>query len=182
MIHDLELVLALVDSHISSVSAVGVPVVTSHEDLAEARVLFSNGCVAEFKASRTSPTAQRCMSIYGSDQHLFVDFGQRRAQALRRCHELQQGTLNVEQLATPEVDALRQRVFQTLLPTSELTVDDTNPLRDELRDFVTSVQRRQAPRVDGRQAARAVWLAEQIVAEIQRQMPHPARPAVRRAA
>jgi predicted dehydrogenase len=182
MIHDLELVLALVDSQVVSVSAVGLPVVTSHEDLAEARVRFSNGCVAEFKASRTSPVGQRQMSIFGCDRHLFVDFSQRRANVLRRCQELQQGTLHIDHLAPAEVDTLRQRVFQTLLPTTELTVADTNPLRDELLDFVASIRQQQAPRVDGTQAARAVWLAEQIVGEIQRQLPHPARPSHRRAA
>ena len=182
MIHDLELVLAMVDSSVASVSAVGAPVVTPHEDFAEARIVFTNGCVAELKASRTSPVAARQMSIYGPDQHVFVDFGQRRVQILERSSGLQQGTLHVERMAAAEIETLKHTVFQTLLPTSDLTVSDANPLRDELLDFVHCAQRGQRPRVDGGHAARAVWLAERIVGQIQAGARRPVWTPQRRAA
>jgi predicted dehydrogenase len=174
MIHDLELVLALVDSAIAHVSAVGAPVISAHEDFAEARVLFSNGCVAELKASRTSPVAARQMTIYEPDLHAFVDFGARRAQILRRSSALQAGSVQVERLQPAEIESLKPAVFQTLLPTTELAVAETNPLRDELLDFVTSIRLGRPPRVDGQQAARAVWLAEQIIAQVGFQKRHAA--------
>jgi predicted dehydrogenase len=182
MIHDLELILALVDSAVTSISAVGLSVVTPHEDLAEARIRFSNGCVAELKASRTSPTATRQLSIFGDDQHVFVDLNQRRVQLLRRSLAVQQGTFRVDRLGPAEVERLKPAVFETLLPLEQLPVAEANPLREELRDFIASIERGRPPRVDGSQGARAVWLAEQIVAEIERQRPQPVHPVSRRAA
>jgi predicted dehydrogenase len=182
MVHDLELVLALVDSPVTSVSAVGAPVVTAYEDFAEARIVFGNGCVAELKASRTSPWAQRQMAIYDSQRHVFVDFGQRSAQMLERSRGLREGTLRVDRLAAAEVEALRPHIFQTLLPTAPLEVPNSNPLQDELRDFFACVRHGGSPRVDGPQAARAVWLAEQVVAQIQASPQRPAIPPHRRAA
>jgi predicted dehydrogenase len=182
MIHDLELVLALVDGVVTGISAVGLSVVTPQEDLAEARIQFSNGCIAELKASRTSPLAARQLAIYGDDEHAFVDLGERRVQVVRRSQSLRQGTLRVDRLDPAEMERLKPHIFETLLPMEQLEVVETNPLRDELLDFLTSVERGGSPRVDAVQGARAVWLAEQIVAEIDRQRPEPAHPAARRAA
>jgi predicted dehydrogenase len=176
MIHDLELILALVDSPVTSVSAFGAPVVTPHEDLAEARLLFANGCVAQLKSSRTSPTAQRQMSIYSRNEHCFIDFGQRSVRVVGRSAELQAGTLHVETLAASEIESLKSHVFETLLPTTDLEVAEANPLRDELADFLDSVHSGRRPRVSGHDGAQAVWLAEQILAQIH------TVPAIRRAA
>ncbi len=65
---------------------------------AEARIVFSNGCVAELKASRINPVAARQMSA-SADRHLFIDFGERRTQILKRSSGLQRGTIHVEQMA-----------------------------------------------------------------------------------
>jgi predicted dehydrogenase len=182
MIHDLELILAMVDASVASVSAVGAPVVTPHEDFAEARIVFTNGCVAELKASRTSPVAQRQMTIYGSDRHVYCDLGQRSVRVLERNSDLQQGTLRVDRLTATEIEALKPAVFQTLLPMREVPLPEANPLRDELRDFVRSVQHGHRPRVDGGHAARAVWLADQIVSQIRSAAARPASLDRRRAA
>ncbi len=167
MIHDLELILAMVPGRVAEISACGAPVVTAHEDFAEARLVFSNGCVAVLKASRTSPVAQRVMTVYDREAHYFIDFGQRHARVLQRNSGLQAGTLHVEQLPADEIESLKDQVFETLLPTTELAIPDANPLRDELQDFVDSIRQGRAPRVDGVQGARAVDLAERILRQIQ---------------
>ena len=77
MIHDLDLVLALVDSDIDSVDAVGAPVASPHEDIANARLRFHNGAVATITASRISPKTERRMRIFGQDSYLAVDFAAR---------------------------------------------------------------------------------------------------------
>jgi predicted dehydrogenase len=78
MIHDLDLVLALVDSPIESVDAVGAAVASAHEDIANARIRFANGAVAAITASRISPRTERRMRIFGQDSYLAVDFAARK--------------------------------------------------------------------------------------------------------
>jgi predicted dehydrogenase len=84
MIHDLDLVLALVDSPIASVDAVGAPVAGPHEDIANARVRFANGCVATITASRISLKTERKMRLFAQSGYLSVDFVGRRLTAIGR--------------------------------------------------------------------------------------------------
>jgi len=78
MIHDLDLVLALVDSPIQSVDAVGAAVSSSNEDIANARVRFENGCVAAITASRISLKTERRMRLFSEEGYLSADFGARK--------------------------------------------------------------------------------------------------------
>jgi predicted dehydrogenase len=78
MIHDLDLVLALVDSELESVDAVGAPVASQFEDIANARLRFANGCVATITASRISSKTERRMRIFGKAGYLAVDFANRK--------------------------------------------------------------------------------------------------------
>ncbi len=77
MIHDLDLVLALVDSEIESVDALGAAVSSAHEDIANARVRFANGCVATITASRISIKTERRMRLFSEEGYLSADFGAR---------------------------------------------------------------------------------------------------------
>jgi predicted dehydrogenase len=74
MIHDLDLVLSLVDSPIESVDALGAPVASAHEDIANARLRFANGCVATITASRISLKTERRMRLFSQDGYMSVDF------------------------------------------------------------------------------------------------------------
>jgi predicted dehydrogenase len=78
MIHDLDLVLALIDSPIESVDAVGAAVASAHEDIANARLRFANGAVAAITASRISARTERRMRIFAQDRYLAVDFAARK--------------------------------------------------------------------------------------------------------
>ncbi len=84
MIHDLDLVLALVDSPIASVDAVGAPIAGPHEDIANARVRFANGCVATITASRISLKTERKMRLFGRSGYLSVNFVDRKLTAIGR--------------------------------------------------------------------------------------------------
>jgi predicted dehydrogenase len=77
MIHDLDLVLALVESEIDSVDAVGAPVASPHEDIANARLRFRNGAVATITASRISARTERRMRIFAQDSYMAADFSAR---------------------------------------------------------------------------------------------------------
>jgi predicted dehydrogenase len=78
MIHDLDLVLALVAAPIESVDAVGAAVASAHEDIANARIRFANGAVAAITASRVSPRTERRMRIFARDGYMSVDFANRK--------------------------------------------------------------------------------------------------------
>ena len=84
MIHDLDLVLALVDSPIASVDAVGAPVASVHEDIANARVRFENGCVAAITASRISLKTERKMRLFSQEGYMSVDFTARKLMMIGR--------------------------------------------------------------------------------------------------
>lgn len=84
MIHDLDLVLALVDSEIESVDAIGAAVASPHEDIANARLRFRNGAVATITASRISPRTERRMRIFAQDRYLAADFAARKLTVIGR--------------------------------------------------------------------------------------------------
>jgi predicted dehydrogenase len=84
MIHDLDLILALVESPLESVDAVGAAVASEHEDIANARVRFANGSVATITASRISLKTERRMRVFAQNGYLAVDFGNRRLTRVAR--------------------------------------------------------------------------------------------------
>jgi len=84
MIHDLDLVLALVDSEIESVDAIGGAVASQHEDIANARLRFRSGAVASITASRISPRTERRMRIFAQDRYLAADFAARKLTVIHR--------------------------------------------------------------------------------------------------
>jgi predicted dehydrogenase len=84
MIHDLDLVLALIDSEIESVDAVGAPVASAHEDIANARIRFRNGAVAAITASRISPRTERRMRVFAQDTYVAADFAARKLTVVAR--------------------------------------------------------------------------------------------------
>ena len=109
MIHDLDLVLALVDSPIESVDAVGAPVASQHEDIANARVRFRNGCVATITASRISLKTERKMRLFSQEGYMSVDFTARKLMMIGRERGLPlpgTGGGRLEEITWKEHDAL----------------------------------------------------------------------------
>jgi predicted dehydrogenase len=179
MIHDLDLLLSLVDSAVSSVQAVGATVIGPHEDMAQARITFADGCVANLTASRTSFRAQRTVQVYGRRGMVSLDLAQRTAQRVRLSQELLQG-IDVDLLDGDEKEQLRNRLFQDYLPIQTLEVPERNALLDEQRDFLASIRTGRSPRVSGTDARRALDVAlriQQEIAEFERRMRHTAWPA-----
>uniref|UniRef100_UPI00193B4B9C Gfo/Idh/MocA family protein n=1 Tax=Rhodovastum atsumiense TaxID=504468 RepID=UPI00193B4B9C len=109
MIHDLDLVLSLVESPIASVDAVGAPVASAHEDIANARVRFENGCVATITASRISLKTERKMRLFSQEGYMSVDFGSRKLMMIGRERGLPipgTGGGRIEETTWKEHDAL----------------------------------------------------------------------------
>ena len=84
MIHDIDIILALVDAPVADVDAVGAPVFSASEDIANARLKFANGCVANVTASRVSLKTERTLRIFQPDVYIKVDHGDRSVMVARK--------------------------------------------------------------------------------------------------
>jgi predicted dehydrogenase len=146
MIHDLDVVLALVSSDVESIDAVGVPVLTGKVDIANARLRFLNGCIANLTASRISRERVRKIRFFQPEMYLSIDYAAQKVDAWR----LVKGAG-----LTPSIDG------------GQLEVANEEPLKRELVDFVESVVSRRAPRVTGEAGRRALAVAQAIADTIQ---------------
>jgi predicted dehydrogenase len=144
MIHDLDIVLSLVNSPVADFKAVGIPVMTDKVDIAHARVEFETGTVANLTASRVSTERVRKMRFFQEHEYISLDFTRQDVLRVRVKPATPQPEINFEKLPT----------------TSE------EPLRAELRAFLDSVRTRQAPAVDGLAGRRALELADRVMAGI----------------
>lgn len=141
MIHDLDLVLSMVPSEIEAIEAVGVPVLTDRADIANARLRFASGCVANITASRISRDRVRKIRFFQRDAYISIDCGSREAEAFR---------------------LVRHPDRRPTIEGGPIPVQDSEPLRNELEDFAAAVRDKRPPLVGGADGRRAVAVAEQI--------------------
>ena len=149
MIHDLDILLALLDSPVTDLRAVGIPVMTDKVDIAHARIEFASGAVANLTASRVSTEKVRKMRFFQEHEYISLDFTRQDVLRVR----VQPGT-GLTHEAEPRVD------FE------KVPSEPEEPLRAELRAFLESVRTRRLPRVDGPAARRALELADRVMAGI----------------
>ena len=167
MIHDLDLVLSMTDAAVTSVAASGLAVVTDHEDLAEARIEFACGLVANLKASRISPQPCREMRLFGSRGFAELDFSQPALSVLRPCDTIADRSFELGR-ETDSPTAYADQLFAQRLRCQQFELAPRNAILDELHDWVISIQTGIAPTVDGAAGARAVMVAEQVLQAIER--------------
>ena len=141
MIHDLDVVLSLVRSDVESIDAVGVPVLTGRVDIANARLKFANGCIANLTASRISRDRVRKIRFFQPFAYLSVDYAAQKLEVWR---------LVKNDGAMPSIQG------------GDVAVVNEEPLVRELADFVDAVVSRRAPAVPGEEGRRALQLAQQI--------------------
>lgn len=141
MIHDLEVILHLVRSPVKTISAVGVPVLSSTEDIANVRLLFENGCVANVTASRISLDKMRKIRLFLDDAYLSLDYQNQEGKLYQRG-----GLLGIKWETVP--------------------IEKGEPLANELKSFVDCVATQGQPVVSGEQASAALQLAVQIIQQI----------------
>ncbi|HYJ06534.1 MAG TPA: Gfo/Idh/MocA family oxidoreductase [Chthoniobacterales bacterium] len=140
MIHDLEIILHLVRSPVQTIDAVGVPVLSRGEDIANARLRFENGCVANITSSRISPERMRKIRVFQENAYLSLDYQNQTGEMYRR---------TAEGLTKEEVEIEREE-----------------PLKRQLASFIECAATGRAPKVSGFQAAAALELAVQITKRI----------------
>lgn len=143
MIHDLDVILSLVRSPVVSREAFGVPVLTDEPDIANVRLRFASGCIANITASRVALKRERKMRVFQTDTYLVVDYG---AKDIRICRR------------QPAADAAGPQ-----LSLEERKVDGDDALEEEIKAFVRSVRDRSTPLVSGSDGLQALEEAERIV-------------------
>ena len=141
MIHDLEIILHLVRSPVQSIDAVGVPVLSKGEDIANARLRFESGCIANITSSRISPERMRKIRVFQEDAYLSLDYQNQSGEIYRR------------------VDGRIAR--------DKVAVEREEPLKRQLMSFAECASTGNAPRVSGFQATAALELAVEITKRIQ---------------
>jgi predicted dehydrogenase len=151
MIHDLDIVLSLVDAEVEDVEAYGLALVSPTTDVAHARVVFRNGCVAVLSASRVADTKVRQIRVYEPESFLVVDLVEQAARIGRRA---------MSSGGYPEI------------VTEVVRGDGQEPLKLELQEFVESVNGGAAPQASGQEGAAALRLAAAIMDDIRRPSAH----------
>jgi predicted dehydrogenase len=140
MIHDLEVILHFVRSPVQSIDAVGVPVLSRSEDIANARLRFENGCVANVTSSRISPERMRKIRVFQEDAYLSLDYQNQSGEIYRRAW----GRITRD----------------------KVEIERDEPLKRQLTSFIECASTGREPRVSGFQATAALELAVEITKRI----------------
>lgn len=143
MIHDLDVILSLMDSEPTTVSAVGTPVLTKKLDICNARVEFKSGAVANLTASRVSQNTQRKFRVFQQDQYLSIDFQGGEVNLLTKTGEWTEGNIPLEH--------------------EQFNMEKGDALLEETRSFIEAVRGNEPVQVSGRDGLRALALAEKII-------------------
>ncbi|MBD3347579.1 MAG: hypothetical protein GF400_00085 [Candidatus Eisenbacteria bacterium] len=162
MIHDIDLILSTVESEVSSIEAVGVPVLSPSIDIANARLGFESGCIANVTASRASREKVRKIRFFQHDAYITVDCVAPKAEVFRR-KDVSPETLAA--LASGEIEG----GLQDVVDYEDLALDATEPLKLELDAFLSAVRGEERPVVSGRDGLRALRVVLEILDQIGRQ-------------
>ena len=175
MIHDLDVVLAFVKSPVTSVDAVGIPVLSQSEDIANARLRFANGCVANLTASRISPEKMRKIRVFSGGavtSYVSLDYRAQEGYIMRIARDGEEESsilkkllavkLGVGKDSTIVSEFAGKRIVREPVP-----IQKVEPLTVELQSFIDCVRARQTPVVSGESAKQALDLAFEITRQIQ---------------
>ncbi len=166
MIHDIDIVGHMVRSPVKTVAAVGVSVISNFEDIANARLVFANGCVANLTASRLATKTERKMRLFSSDMYVSVDYHKKAGVVIRRTANQEQLKSVKAKIQSGEVAELADLNYADLVNYEPLTIEDREPLQVELEAFLHAVVHRTEPPVTGADGMRAVDIAEKITESI----------------
>jgi predicted dehydrogenase len=164
MIHDIDILLSVTGANVRQVSASGVAVVSETPDIANARLEFDNGCVANLTASRISLKNMRKVRFFQRDAYIAVDFLKRESEIVRmRAVEGEPDPFSVT-LNLGEGKGFKEILFE------KPEVPETNAIRDELAAFAASIRENTEPEVTVRDGMRALEVAHLILEQINRQL------------
>ncbi len=149
MIHDIQVILSMVDSSIQSIQAVGVPIISPYLDIANARIEFENGCIANVTASRVSREKMRKIRIFQSTAYFSIDYVSQRITVLSK-------------------DGKGRKPLFPGVFAGDIEIDKNDPLELEIKSFIERVRDRRQPVVSGLDGKKALEVALRISDQIQR--------------
>jgi predicted dehydrogenase len=166
MIHDIDIVLHLVRDNEPKVDAVGVNVLGPHEDIANARLRFANGCVVNLTASRLALKTERRIRVFSQEAYLSLDYQKKTGIAIKK-----DANLDILEMArqrdAEDLSQLAGADFGRMVKVEPLVVEDTEPLKAALQAFVHSVRTGEPPPVTAEDGLAAVRLAHRIMDSLQ---------------
>jgi predicted dehydrogenase len=177
MIHDLDVVLAFVKSPVTSVDAVGIPVLSKSEDIANVRLRFANGCVANLAASRISPERMRKIRVFSGPTnpcYISLDYRLQEGFIHRVARDGEEESSLLKKVLAAKLGIGKDSVIVSQFAGKKIVrepvpIAKDEPLKLELQSFVNCVREKQTPVVSGESAKRALDLAFEITRQIQNQ-------------
>lgn len=169
MIHDLDVVLAFVKSPVLSVDAVGIPVLSKSEDIANARLRFANGCVANLTASRISPERMRKIRVFSGGamtSYVSLDYRAQEGYIYRIARDGEEESSLLKKLLHAKDSTIVSEFGGKRIVREPVPIEKEEPLKMELSHFVECVEQQQTPKVSGASAKQALDLAFEITKQI----------------
>ena len=170
MIHDLDVILAFVKSPVVSVDAVGIPVLSASEDIANARLRFANGCVANMTASRVSPERMRKIRAFcGPTNRCYISLDYRAQEGFiyRIARDGEEESSLLKKLLRAKDSTIVSQFGGKRIVREPVPIAKEEPLKLELQHFVQCVRAHRTPDVSGESAKRALDLAFEITRQVQ---------------
>ena len=157
MIHDIDVILSIVKSDVRSIAANGVAVMTDTPDIANVRIEFNNGCVANLTSSRISMKKMRKIRLFQKDAYIGIDFLDKKAEVIKLKQPDDENVFSFE-IETPN----GTRTIAIASP----QVPEVNAIKKELEEFVTAIKNNSQPIVNEIDGFRAMEVAHQILQKI----------------
>ena len=170
MIHDIDIILDLSKSKVKKIDAVGVSVISDKEDIANARIQFENGCVANITASRVSFEPMRKIRLFSENSYISLDYHKQEAIIYKKSPELTPKSIITENTDVSTIKDLKNFVFGDLLKIERIKMNNQEPLRKELESFVSCVNNGKQPVVSGEDGIKAIKVATIIKEEINKNL------------
>ena len=172
MIHDLDVVLAFVNSPVRSVDGVGIPVLSETEDIANARIRFENGCVANLTASRVSAERMRKIRVFSagpSTSYVSLDYRAQEGFIYRIAREGEEECSILKKLLAARDSTIVSEFGGKRIVREPVPIEKEEPLKLELQSFIRCISEKQRPLVSGESAKQALDLAVEITRQIKAQ-------------
>lgn len=167
MIHDIDIILHLARSPVKKVEAVGTCIISNKEDIANARISFKNGCVANLTASRVSFRPMRKIRIFSENTYISLDYEKQEAIIYKKSPKLTLDYVNPEKLGIKSLTDLKSFDFGDLLEIKHITMNHQEPLKKELESFIECVRENKRPAVSGEEGLRALRVATEVLKDME---------------
>lgn len=172
MIHDIDIIRALVKSPVERIDAVGINLLGEHEDMANARITFECGCVANITASRASLKAMRKVRVFASDCYVSLDYGSKKGSVFNKPSMAELEKLNLQKSVPKKFLGLsfEEIFFYRILKPEKLSMKTHEPLYVELESFIHAIKEDTTPIVTGEDGLEAIRVAKMVTDDIKRNL------------